>query len=1043
MRKDVLYAGLMLAACCGAGSSAFGQPDCMACGIVPGMDDRIVPMVQSLWSDEGKDGVREQTFHLSASDATHSYSLLIAVDDPSAPMRISINGEELGGKPIQTPQGLWHFVDTSRVREGANSISIERLGGKLHSADHAVLFSLDKGAEDMHFNHFVKGFAPRVQPPVDPSQAIMDVLHVDLDITLNMDAATIPAANATITARSLDNSLDQCVLDLDDNGGLLVVSAVDDGSGNTLTFTHNGALERLFIDLPAAVPAGNDFTVRVFYSGTPRTQLGDEGLFRSTHSGVPIVYTNSQAYSARLWWPCKDIPADKFTINTSITVPDQSFNGWPLIAVTNGRLVSTDDNGATLTYNWEESFPVASYLVAITASNFRPAEGVYTALDGVTTMPMIHYVYPESYAAEAPELPNTISLMDWFADTFGEYPFLSEKYATVTWPLTYGLEHQTITSMPNLQHASPFSRRSIHELAHMWFGDFVTYRDYSHLWLGEGWATYCEALAFGFLNGEAAYFARLNELNLSTTRPVVDVNQDNFDTPTFRSAYNKGAWVLHMLRKVVGDDDFFAATRLYLQTNAYDVADSADFQAAFETQTGLDLDYFFDQWLYRPGRPSYEWGFVTSQDGPDTIVNLVVNQVQTDPVYTMPIDIVVTFADTSTETFVITNNQLSQGFELNVGPRVVSNVQFDPQGWILKFATQIASPGTPSDAPTLLSVQATTTPGDVEITWFPTGEAGVTGYRIYRSATGVDGWSVEANVSTATNVHTVSGVGNEETVFFRVAAVEINPGPFSDVYGVRRGNGAPRALVVDAYDRWNDQTTLNPDGLNHAFSASHGRAIAANAWGFDSCANEAAGFLIPLTDYDAVVWFCGDESTADESFSATEQGVVSAYLDGGGRLFTSGNEIGWDLGRTSRPQADQDFYAEYLKGVYVRDRADEPIGSTNVIYTAGGTGAGSLFGFDAYTYGNGGDSPYLPGWPDEIDAIPGAGLALEYLPGRGAGVWYEGLFGTGTTPGKVVYTGFSFETIYPEAARHQFMKRVLDAFVPPTTSINEDTWSLF
>lgn len=1043
MRKSVWMAALLLA----VAAPMVAQPDCSSCGIIPGMDDRIVPMVQSLWSEEGKDAVREQSFHLSAEEATHSYSLLIAVDDPSAPMRIAVNGVELDGKPIQTPQGIWHFVDTTRLRAGLNTVSIERLGGRLHSADHAVLFSLDKDAEDMHFNHFAKGFAPRVQPPLDPKQELMDVLHVDLDITLNMNAATIPAASATVIARSLTNSLDQCVLDLDDNDGLLVVSAVDDGNGNPLTFTHNGAQDRLFIDLPAPVPAEEEFTVRVFYSGTPKTQLGDEGLFRSSRSGVPIVYTNSQAYSARLWWPCKDIPADKFTINISVTVPNEPYNGWPLIAVTNGRLVSTDDNGATLTYNWEESFPVASYLVAITASNFRPAEGLYTALDGVTTMPMIHYVYPESYAAEAPELPNTISLIDWFADTFGEYPFLSEKYATVTWPLSYGLEHQTVSSMPNLQHATPFSRRSIHELAHMWFGDFVTYRDYSHLWLGEGWATYCEALAFGHLNGEAGYFARLNELNLTTTRPVVDVNQDNFDTATFRSAYNKGAWVLHMLRKVVGDEDFFAATRLYLQDNAYRTAISADFQAAFETQTGLDLDYFFDQWLYRPGRPSYEWGYVTTMDGPNTILNLIVNQVQSDPVYTMPIDIVVTFADTSTETVVITNNQLSQTFQVNMGARTVSNVQFDPQGWIMKFATQLPNPGTPSLPPVVESVRGTGVPGEVLVLVIATAEPGVNAHRIYRSPNGIDGWILEAEIpfiGPLTNFnHTMTGVPEDEDVYFRVVAVETLEGPPSDVMGARLSSTAPRAMIVSGYERWRTQTAVNPTGASHDFAARHGRAIGANGWAFDTYSKLTSGLDTAMPGYDAVVWFCGDESTANQTFNIFEQQRLASYLENGGFLFTSGNEIGWDMGRPTRPPEKQAFYLNYLKAIFIRDRADDPIGSGNVVYTTEGTGAGSPFVFDVYSYGNGGDSPYLPAWPDEIAAAPGATQVLEYLPGRGAGVWYEGNFGASTTPGKVVYTGFSFETIYPESARHQFMKRVLDAFIPPVSAVSEECWSLF
>ena len=977
--------------------------------------------------DGAKSGTadRRAAFVLDAKDAAKSYALRI--HGSTDPVTIAVNGKAVEGDPIVGDDSLWFMVDARFFAEGPNTLTVTPDGAKRTDDSEILLFSLDDDFEADHFGLVAKAAIQKVQPALDPSQEIMDVRHLDLAITLNMAAATIPAAVATLTIRSLDNSLSVCALDLNDNGGALVVSAVDSGPATAaLPFTHNGTQERLFITLPAAVPAGNDFTVRVTYSGTP---LSGRGYRRTTHSGTPLIYTNSQPYDARTWWPGKDIPADKHTADLHITVPDTVIDGFPLTPVSNGTLVSTIDNGnGTKTFNWSESYDVASYLVSITCSNYREAPSVYTALDNVTTMNIRHFFHPESWAAESPQAADTPIVMKYLAETFGEYPFLTEKYATATWGLTFGMEHQTVSSMPNLEHQNPFTRRAIHELAHMWFGDMVGYATYDHLWLAEGWATYCEALFYGDRDGMAAYHSYVNAWSTSDARAIVSSSQDAFDSATNATAYRKGAWVLHMLRHVIGDTAFFQGTRNYLSDPdlKYGTAYSQDFADHISAAAGENMDWFFNQWLYRTARPAYSWGWLPRTEGADTIVDVIVSQTQAGGAYRMPVDVRVTFADTTTQTYIVETDQLAQTFSLNVGARSVTDVTWDPDNWVLDNATEVSIGGAPTGAPVLSSVVGDTAGGSIAIAWTSSGESGIAGYRVEASADGATGWSPIADESTlgpATTAYIHTGLSAPIARYYRVSAARSGlGGPASDVYGARIAATSPKVLVVDAYDRWDTQS-VNPSGANHAFAAQHGRAIAAFGAPFDTCANEVAGIGVPFAGYPVVDWFCGDESTTDEAYSGAEQARVAAYLDGGGKLFSSGNEIGWDLDRPTGPStADRAFYNNYLKTNYVADDSN--------VYTA--TGTGSAFLDDVYTYGSG-DAAYQPQFPDVIEAAGGSLAALGYAPGVIAGVQYFGRFGTGNeaTPGAVISIGFAFELLSSEAERELMMRRVLSAFTPP------------
>jgi aminopeptidase N len=307
-------------------------------------------------------------------------------------------------------------------------------------------------------------------------------------------------------------------------------------------------------------------------------------------------------------------------------------------------------------------------------------------------MSVAHYVYPESYASESQELPRTIEVIEFFAEKFGEYPFLSEKYWTATWALSGGMEHQTCTSMPNNNlNNPPYHRRNIHELSHMWFGDALAIAHFDHLWISEGWGTYCEPLWYEHQSGVTAYHDYINAWTTSDDYPLVSTSADAFSG---NIVYRKGAWVLHMLRHIIGDTAFFAGAKNYCEDPnlRYKTALSSDVQAHFEATYGSSLSWFFDPWLYQANRPDYQWWWRTRTVGSDTYIDIGITQTQSGGYYTMPIDFRANLQGGGTADFTVLNNQPTQTFSRNMGAVTITNLVIDPDNWILDYNTQVAPP---------------------------------------------------------------------------------------------------------------------------------------------------------------------------------------------------------------------------------------------------------------------------------------------------------------------------------------------------------------
>lgn len=509
-----------------------------------------------------------------------------------------------------------------------------------------------------------------------PGDDRFDVTYYKLDITIASIAKKKISGNVVVNGKSLADSLLSIYLDLQ---SVLKVDSVL-GKNGKLGFSHSE--NKLHINFDSVINLGGEFSITVYYGGTPGSS-GFGSFEFGTHNGTASIYTLSEPYGASDWWPCKDTPADKAdSSDVWITCSNT------IIPVSNGKLEEIVENpGNTHTYKWKNSYPIANYLISLAISNFIVYEQFYKYSE-TDSMPVIHYIYPEHFSQVKPELDKTIKMIEIFSEKFGEYPFLKEKYGHAQFGWGGGMEHQTVSSMG----LNAFNVYTIsHELAHQWFGDKITCKDWHNIWLNEGFATYSEGIYFEALNGKNAYknfintemyYAKLAKGSIY----VKNISSINEIFNSYRS-YAKAGIVLHMLRGVLGDSLFFKTLEKYANHPefSYGVAVTEDFQAVAEEVSGQPLEYFFKQWIYGENFPIYSvyWNY-TQQDENNYSVHVNINQsVNSNPAYfSMPVQIkILTQAGDTTVT--VFNDSQSQSFSFSVRG-VPYSLQFDPDNWILK-----------------------------------------------------------------------------------------------------------------------------------------------------------------------------------------------------------------------------------------------------------------------------------------------------------------------------------------------------------------------
>ncbi len=318
------------------------------------------------------------------------------------------------------------------------------------------------------------------------------------------------------------------------------------------------------------------------------------------------------------------------------------------------------------------------------------------------------------------------------------------------------------------------------------------------------------------------------------------------------------------------------------------------------------------------------------------------------------------------------------------------------------------------------------TEGKILFRWYSTGQSFVKGYRLFMSKDGTT-WSPTAfknenTITASLTDYTISGLGLDSSYYFKFVAVDSSgshTSDTSDTYGVRTGP-KNRYLIVDGFDRYGGSGSWQKP--QHDFVRYYGDALAGSGKTFDAAANEAvAAGNINLNNYSGVIWFVGDESTANRTFNSTEQNVVKAYLEGGGKLFVTGSEIAYELiGRSTADPSDKLFFTNYFKATWGGDKAD---GST-----VSGV-SGNIFAGIAATFGQ----TYPEDYPDYFVPVGGAVTNLLYTPTQVAGLNYSGTFGSSTNVGVLVYFGFPFETIASLAQRTSLMAAIVHYFESVTS----------
>ncbi|MDA3861210.1 MAG: M1 family aminopeptidase [Melioribacteraceae bacterium] len=500
-----------------------------------------------------------------------------------------------------------------------------------------------------------------------PGDETIDITYYKLDVAIDNDNQNISGA-ITISAKSLNDGLNSIFIDLQNS---LTVSSVTHGAKK---FTHENNL--INITLYETYNTGEEFTILINYGGTPGSS-GFGSFEFSSHNGTPAIWTLSEPYGASDWWPCKDTPADKadsadiwITVDTSLT------------PVSNGSLEEIVDNGETHTYKWHNKYPIAQYLISLAITNYELYLNEFVT--GKDTMVVTHYNYPERLTStRKTDLDRTVNMLELFTELYGTYPFLEEKYGHAEFGWRGGMEHQTCSSMGSFG-----SGIVAHELAHQWFGDKITCKDWHHIWLNEGFATYSESAYYESVGGFSAYqtsmASEMAQAKLAVgsiwVQDISSVNQI-FDG---KRSYAKGATVLHMLRGVVGTETFYNILRAYAAdtTVAYDVAVTEDFQRVCEEVSGINLEKFFQGWIYGENYPNYSYGYTVDSVANGYEVNLSIDQVQTKNLFWMPIQIEV---KTNAGQFIYTvwDSLQTQTFKLSVD-EYPTEILLDPENWILK-----------------------------------------------------------------------------------------------------------------------------------------------------------------------------------------------------------------------------------------------------------------------------------------------------------------------------------------------------------------------
>jgi aminopeptidase N len=481
---------------------------------------------------------------------------------------------------------------------------------------------------------------PQKLPPVNWIRSRkIDVKHIALDLRFNWEKKQAMGVD-TITVAPFDDA-DRFTLD----AAQMTINSITTVDGKPLKFNYKGGAsdDNLEILLDRTYKGGEDVTVKIDYvtnyvnSASADTAIGNFGRGLRFITPTPDdpkkprqIWSQGESEFNRYWFPSYDSPNDFRTTELRATVEK------PYFVVSNGKLVDTKDNpDGTRTFDWKMDQPYSNYLSSIVVANTTPVE------QSANGIPVYNYGYPDEVKEVAATTKNLPATINFFGEITGvKYPY--PKYSQ-TFVEDFGGGMENISATTQIEEMIHDDRELLdgdseslqsHELAHQWFGDYVTCRDWGQIWLNESFATYMQAMWTEKFKGEDEFLYTdikgnhdtvINTWNRGQRRPIVTKYYADKDAIFDNYAYPGGGSVLHMLRKQLGDKLFFKSLNTYLTTHAHQPVSTEDLREAVEVTSGQSMDWFFDEWLYRMGHPI----FTVTQSYDDAKKQLTLNVKQT------------------------------------------------------------------------------------------------------------------------------------------------------------------------------------------------------------------------------------------------------------------------------------------------------------------------------------------------------------------------------------------------------------------------------
>lgn len=416
--------------------------------------------------------------------------------------------------------------------------------------------------------------------------------------------------------------------------------------------------------------------LRIIYEGTPKS-LGFGSFNFPKVDDKHYVYTMNEPVYASTWFPCIDITTDKALTDIYIT------NDSSMVSLSNGKLINTSTKGSRRTYHWKTYYPISTYLISIYSADYEIHSETYISTTN-DTINLYCYATPEKIDDLRKDFSHHKSYLNIFEELFGPYPFPKEKYGLAEFWWNYGaMENQTITGVGTkyITGKKFFADMLIHELAHHWWGNAVTPKTWMDIWLNEGFATYSEALYWEKKSGFSALQSTLNPKfgtfdNGTLYNPVGNLFS--------RMIYDKGAWVLHMLRKELGDENFFKLLRKYFNEYKYKNTSTEDLRKLCEQISKKNLKYFFDQWIYKgEGIIELEYNWNVEQTGEDFTATVYIEQLQNGyDIYKFPLEIKFTFENKRDTTITKYIDKYETVISVNLESEPV-DLKMDPEKWLL------------------------------------------------------------------------------------------------------------------------------------------------------------------------------------------------------------------------------------------------------------------------------------------------------------------------------------------------------------------------